>query len=165
MKASLLILSCLAITAGSPALAGASETALKQEPKSTTRYSPIAGSDASPGEKTKHYDPSALRRLDFRIVGKSCAVCLLGIQRRIKALDGTVRVAVMLKKPYGASIIYDSKQLTEQKLILNAKANEPLIKLTDIKDEAIDRVPLILVPPHANVPEPPSPNSNLLSTH
>jgi hypothetical protein len=165
MKASLIILSCLAITAGSPALAGASETALTQETKSTTRYSPIAGIDASPGEKIKHYDPSALRRLDFRIQGKSCAICLLGIQKRIKALDGAVRVAIMLKKPYGASVIYDSKQLTEQKLILTAKANEPLIKLVDVKDEAIDKVPLILVPPHANVPEPPSASSNLLSTH
>jgi hypothetical protein len=115
-------------------------------------------------EKPKHYDPTALHRLDFRIKGKSCAVCLLGIQRRINQLDGTVKVAVMLKKPYGASIIYDSKQLTEQKLLETTKANEPIIQLLDVKDEAIDKVPALLIPPHTNVPDFNS-NSALLPSH
>jgi hypothetical protein len=59
----------------------------------------------------------------------------------------------MLKKPYGTSIIYDSKQLTEQKLLDTAKANEPLIKLLEIKDEAIEKMPVILIPPHSNLDE------------
>lgn len=91
---------------------------------------------------------NALRRLDFRIQGKSCAVCLLGVQRRLKELSGTIKTAVLLKKPYGASVIYDANLVTREKLIDNAKLNEPLIKLLDINDRPVESVPLILIPPH-----------------
>ena len=98
-----------------------------------------------------HYNKNALRRLDFRIQGKSCAVCLMGIQRRIKNLAGALKVAVMLKKPYGASIIYDASQVDEQTLITTAKLNEPMVKLLDVSDNPIEKIPLVLIPPHSNM--------------
>ncbi|PWU02567.1 MAG: hypothetical protein C5B53_01490 [Candidatus Melainabacteria bacterium] len=151
MKASLLATICLIFFAGS---AGAGEDSKTTEPNggpAAKSNRPVAIIAAPEVEKPKPYNKNALHRLDFRIVGKSCAVCLLGIKRRINALDGTVKVAIMLKKPYGASIIYDSTKLNEEKLVDTAKANEPLIKLLDIKDEAIPKLPVILVPPHSNV--------------
>jgi len=116
-------------------------------------FRPVPRIEPDPLEKPKVYNKNALRRLDFRIKGKSCAVCLLGIKRRIDGLSGTVKVVVMLKKPYGASIIYDSKQINEQKLLDAAKANEPMITLLDLKDEAIAKVPEVFIPPHANISE------------
>lgn len=89
-----------------------------------------------------------LRRLDFFVQGKSCAVCLMGIQKRIKALNGTIKVAIMLKKPYGASVIYDSKKLGKEKLIEAIKRNEPKVSLLDVQDQAVEQSPFILIPPH-----------------
>lgn len=90
----------------------------------------------------------SLRRLDFRVVGKSCAVCLLGIQRKVKTVNGVVKTAVMLKRPYGAVILYDSKKTTPNELLDMAKKSEKDVKFEDIKDSAIPRVPLVLVPIH-----------------
>jgi hypothetical protein len=111
----------------------------------------VISTDTPTSEKEQHYNKNALRRLDFRIQGKSCAICLLGIQRRLKTLAGTIRVAVMLKKPYGASVIYDSSQVSEQTLLTTAKLNEPLIKLLDVNDAPIEKVPLVLIPPHVSM--------------
>jgi hypothetical protein len=99
---------------------------------------------------------NALHRLDFRILGTSCPVCLMGIQRRVKAIPGTIETAVMLKKPYGVSIIYDSKAVSGQKLLATVTLSEPRIKLLDIKDEPIDKVPLVLIPPHNETNSNPS---------
>lgn len=90
----------------------------------------------------------SLRRLDFRVVGKSCAVCLLGIQRKIKTIKGVVKMAVMLKPPYGAVVLYDGKKTAPHELLDTAKKGEKDVKFEDIKDVAINRVPLVLVPVH-----------------
>jgi copper chaperone CopZ len=110
--------------------------------------------EGAPPARSRHYNPNALRRLDFRIEGKSCPVCLLGVQNRVKAVEGAVQVAVMLKKPFGASVIYDGKQVDQQRILTAAKLTEPMIKLVDIQDEAIEKLPTVLIPPHSGMPAP-----------
>ena len=48
--------------------------------------------------KTANINFKALHRLDFIITGKSCAVCLLKIQKRLNETTGVVKVAVMLRR-------------------------------------------------------------------
>jgi hypothetical protein len=146
---------------------GASLAIDNKEPpllKGSFASTPMVLNEAQANEKeAQHYNKNALHRLDFRIQGKSCAICLMGIQRRIKAVTGALKVAVMLKKPYGASIIYDASQVTEQTLIDTAKLNEPLIKLLEVSDAPIEKIPLVLIPPHASMES--SSNSALLPIH
>jgi hypothetical protein len=93
----------------------------------------------------------SLHRLDFRVVGRSCAVCLLSIQRKIKAANGVCKVAVMLKKPYGAVVLYDSRKTAPQQLLDTAKKGERDTKFEDIRDAAINKVPLVLLPIYNSV--------------
>ena len=96
------------------------------------------------------YNANALHRLDFRVEGKSCAVCLHRMQERMKELNGTVRAEVMLKKPYGAVVIYDSSKVKTDKILDKCKEGLPEIKLLDVKDEAIKKIPIVLVPAAAS---------------
>jgi copper chaperone CopZ len=144
------LLCLVAIILSAKAAAAESTRQLDAQASSGTPNAALTASRLSSAKKK--YNPNALRRLDFRIVGKSCPVCLMGVQNRVRGLDGTVEVAVMLKKPYGASVIYDSKQVDEQKILTTAKLTEPLIKLEDIQDAAIEKLPVVLIPPHAGMP-------------
>jgi copper chaperone CopZ len=101
---------------------------------------------AQEGEKQAHYDKNALRRLDLRVVGKSCPVCLLGIERRVRSLPGVVKAAVMLKKPWCASVIYDSKRVQQAKIVQTITSYERNTSVSDIEDEPVAKVPLILIP-------------------
>jgi len=101
------------------------------------------------GPATSHYDKNSLHRLDLRILGKSCPVCLLGIQKKVNALPGVVKAAVMLKRPYGASFVYDCKQVDKGKIIATITSYEKATFVGDISDAAIAKAPLILVPPFA----------------
>lgn len=92
------------------------------------------------------YNAKALRRLDFRVVGKSCAVCLMGIQKKFKSMIGVVKAAVMLKKPYGAVVIYDSSKVSMQTLLDKAKTQDKEVKIEQPTDFAIQRVPTVLIP-------------------
>ena len=95
-----------------------------------------------------------LRRLDFLIKGKSCATCLLGIQKRVKAMPGVVKVAVMLKAPYGASIIYESAKIDQEKLLAAVKQGDPKIKPLEVNDCPIEKMPAALIPPHNKMAVP-----------
>jgi hypothetical protein len=106
-----------------------------------------------PAASVSHYDKNALHRLDLRIVGKSCPVCLLGIQKKVNALSGVVKAAVMLKKPYGVSIIYDAKQIQQAKILDAIKSYEKNTFVEGARDSAIARIPLVLIPPFANNPD------------
>ncbi len=88
-----------------------------------------------------------LRRLDFRIKGKSCAVCLIGIENRLKDAAGVLKVAVMLKNPYGASVIYDAKKTTEKNILRVAQNNDKSISLLAVKDTHLSKFPVVLIPP------------------
>jgi hypothetical protein len=47
-----------------------------------------------PTHKEMVKSTKALRRLDFRIKGRSCALCLLDMQKRMRRETGTVKTAV-----------------------------------------------------------------------
>ena len=96
--------------------------------------------------KPGSYNAKTLRRLDFTVQGKSCAVCLMGIQRKFKALPGVVKAAVMLKKPYGAVVIYDSSKINMQTLLNKAKQQDKDVKVVQPTDFAIPKIPTILIP-------------------
>jgi hypothetical protein len=98
--------------------------------------------------------PHELHRLDFRMAGKSCPVCLLSIQKKIKTLDGVQDAAVMLKRPYGVSVIYKMGNINSVEILNTIKEKEPTIKIFDIKDNKIDNVPVPLIPPFMPVVEP-----------
>ncbi len=97
-------------------------------------------------EEIPAYNARALHRVDFRVTGKSCAICLHKIQQRMKGLPGTVKAAVMLRPPYGAVVIYDASKLSLEKILQSATENEPAVKLVDVKDIAIKKLPIVLVP-------------------
>jgi copper chaperone CopZ len=98
------------------------------------------------------YNHNALHRVDFRVTGKSCAVCLHKIQERMKGLPGAVEAAVMLKKPYGAVVIYDSSKLNLKAILDIAVKGEPEVKIVDVKDESIKKLPVVLIPAYSQVP-------------
>lgn len=100
----------------------------------------------SQSAKPISFNPKALRRMDFRVVGKSCAVCLMGIQRTVREKAGVVKVAVMLKKPYGAVIIYDGSKVTKDQLLKYSTSTDKDVKIESVTDFAIPKVPTILIP-------------------
>ncbi|MCC7528835.1 MAG: hypothetical protein IT342_09950 [Candidatus Melainabacteria bacterium] len=105
--------------------------------------------------KPSTYNANSLRRLDFRVVGKSCAVCLMGIQRKFKAMPGVVKAAVMLKKPYGAAVIYDSSKVTKEELLKKASEQDKDVKVEQPADSAIKKIPIIFIPLYG-IPKSPS---------
>lgn len=125
-----------------PHLCAKAQTATKETSK-PGKPSMIQTSDAA---KPASYNPKGLHRLDFRVVGKSCAVCLMGIQRKVKAIPGVVKVAVMLRKPYGAVIVYDSTKVSKDKLMETAKSQDKDVRIEQSVDNAIPKVPNILIP-------------------
>ncbi|MDR3613446.1 MAG: hypothetical protein P4L53_07760 [Candidatus Obscuribacterales bacterium] len=98
------------------------------------------------------YNHNALHRVDFRVTGKNCAVCLHKIQERMKGLPGAIEAAVMLKKPYGAVVIYDSSKLNLKAILDIAVKGEPEVKIVDVKDESIKKLPVVLIPAYSQVP-------------
>ncbi len=93
----------------------------------------------------------ALRRFDFRIVGKTCAVCLLGIQKRLRKTPGVAKVAVMIKKPYGGVAIYDSSKINKDTLVNKIKEGEKEVKIEEPADSQVDRIPPVLIPKYHNL--------------
>lgn len=98
-------------------------------------------------DKLKKLDTKALRRLDFRIEGSSCAACLGRIRKRMQALDGVAKVAIAIKKPYGAAVIYDSTTLDKNKIMKEGlNGEQEKVKFLDASDEKIADLPLVLWP-------------------
>lgn len=137
--ASAVVIAGLALAIGSSVQA---ENASKPETK-PGKPSMIQTSEAA---KPASYNAKALRRLDFRVVGKSCAVCLMKIQRTTKTLPGVVKVAVMLRKPYGGVIVYDSSKVSKNKLLETVLAQDKDVRVEQQIDNAISKVPSILIP-------------------
>jgi copper chaperone CopZ len=106
--------------------------------------------------------PSELRRLDFRIEGKSCPVCLLAIQTKLKSLNGVQDAAVMLKRPYGTSVIYRADKASADYILMMLKAKDAAIKVSDVSDNKIDNMPIPLIPPFMPDVEPAKPNPDSL---
>jgi copper chaperone CopZ len=91
--------------------------------------------------------PSALHRLDFRIEGKGCAACLLSIQRKLNSLPGVKEAVVMLKRPFGTSVIYQTTQIKKEEILAIVQNKEPNIKIVEVSDSSIAKVPSPMIPP------------------
>jgi hypothetical protein len=100
------------------------------------------------GQSAKNYSKDFLHRLDFTVVGTGCAICLMGIQTKLKSKAGVVKAAVMLKPPYGASVVYDSKQITKDAIVDIANHQKKNVHVDSINDAAITKIPIVLIPPH-----------------
>jgi len=97
--------------------------------------------------KSKKFDSNSLHRLDFHVANKTCGVCLLNIQKKTRALPAVVNAALEIKRPFCASVIYDSKQISQKELIEKVKTFEKDLLLDNIQDKAIAKQPLVLIPP------------------
>ena len=98
--------------------------------------------------KGKKFDSNSLHRLDFHVANKTCGVCLLNIQKRTRDLPAVVNAALEIKRPFCASVIYDSKQISQKELLEKVKTFEKDLLLDMIQDKAIAKQPLVLIPPH-----------------
>jgi copper chaperone CopZ len=139
IAASAIFVTLVSLIASAPTHA---ETAAAQATKAG-KPSMIQTSDAA---KPASYNANSLHRLDFRVVGKSCAVCLMKIQRQVKILPGAVKVAVMLRKPYGGVVVYDSSKISKDKLMQTILAQDKDVRIEQIVDTSINKVPTVLIP-------------------
>ncbi len=92
-----------------------------------------------------------LHRLDFRLEGKSCATCLLSVQRKLNNLPGVKEAVVMLKRPYGVSVIYAVGETNPDEILAIVKNKEPNIKVLEMNDSHVGKMPAILIPPFVPV--------------
>jgi copper chaperone CopZ len=123
------------------------------EAKETSKYvlNPNNQALVDPDEsvlKAKKFDPKSLHRLDFHVANKTCGVCLLNIQKKTRAIPAVVNAAVEIKRPFCASVIYDTKQTNEKELLEEVRSFEKDLLLDMIQDKAIAKQPLVLIPPH-----------------
>ncbi len=142
LKAGKTVFACLIVAFSCALLDARAETTTAQATK-PGKPSMIQTSEPA---KPSSYNAKALRRLDFRVVGKSCAVCLMGIQSKFKSMIGVVKAAVMLKKPYGAVVIYDSSKVNMQTLLAKARTQDKEVKIEQPTDFPIQKIPTILIP-------------------
>ncbi|HEY9677975.1 MAG TPA: hypothetical protein V6C76_08190 [Drouetiella sp.] len=101
---------------------------------------------STPSTATPSYNAKALHRLDFRVKGKSCAVCLLNIQKHVGTVPGAIKAAVQLQPPYAAVVLFDSSKTNSKTLLNVAKEGYPEVSFEAIEDKPIDKLPLVLVP-------------------
>ncbi len=98
-------------------------------------------------KRRKELDMTQLHRLDWRVEGSGCAACLGRVRKRIEKLKGIYEVAVAIKEPYGAVVIYDASKLNQDQ-ILKAGLKDETIKVffKDVTDLKITDPPMILIP-------------------
>lgn len=88
-----------------------------------------------------------LRRLDFGVEGTKCGICLGRVRKRMKKVPGVIDTAVLIKKPFGGCALYDgSKASADEILKAGLKGEKVKIKIVNVHDRAISKMPLILVP-------------------
>lgn len=88
-----------------------------------------------------------LRRVDFGVQGSTCASCLGRVRKRMKKVPGVINSAVLIKKPFGACALYDGSKVKVDKILKAALEGEKVkVKITDVNDRAITKMPFILVP-------------------
>ncbi|MCA9806198.1 MAG: cation transporter, partial [Cyanobacteria bacterium HKST-UBA02] len=107
---------------------------------------PMVMSESKSEKAIAKVDPKNLTRLDFRVEGSSCASCLGRIRKRIMKEKGVVECAIAVKKPFGCAVIYDSSKTNRNEILEKGKGDEKDVKILDITEEHIDKMPFILVP-------------------
>lgn len=130
---------------------GDARTEAKSDSKSTTsktdaKSDPMVMSESKSEKAIAKVDPKNLTRLDFRVEGSSCASCLGRIRKRIMKEKGVVECAIAVKKPFGCAVIYDSSKTNRNEILEKGKGDEKDVKILDITEEHIDKMPFILVP-------------------
>ena len=130
------------------ASAAAPTLAVKQKPAFPPDVMVPSGIHASSLDKT------ALHRLDFVVKGSSCPTCLLKCQKRIEKTKGVAQAAIMLNRPYGAVCIYDATKTNKDAILLAAKGDARELSFDMVEDEAIAKIPIVLVPHHSNEASP-----------
>lgn len=124
-----------------------SVTAAEETQSGGTPSPPMGFSSTATDQKLKGLDMKALRRLDCRVEGSSCAACLGRIRKRLDKEKGVAMVAVAIKRPYGLAVIYDSTKTDKDKLLAaGLKGEASQATFHDAVDEKIDKVPFILWP-------------------
>lgn len=114
---------------------------------------PLQAAESSASKTTAvphaNLNMNALHRLDFVVTGTSCPACLLKMQKRIDIAAGVAKAAVMLRKPYGGVVIYDSTKTGKDKVFTVLKGDEKKVDFQKVEDAPIDKMPIILVPHHS----------------
>lgn len=90
---------------------------------------------------------NALTRLDFRVEGASCAICLGRIRKRIEKAKGIAKVAVAIQKPYGVAVIFDNSKTKKEKIFeAGLKGETEKVRFLDDQEEKLEKMPFILIP-------------------
>jgi copper chaperone CopZ len=148
----LLFVTVICVTGISIVQANAAPTAASVKSKTGTTVTKTGSNilSTTTESKTASYNAKALHRLDFKVVGKSCAVCLLNIQKRVSTVPGAIKAAVQLQSPYAAVILFDSSKTSQKILLDKAKEGLPEVKFEAIEDTPIEKLPGVLVPKIGN---------------
>lgn len=108
---------------------------------------PLMYTGESKPEALAKLNLSALKRLDFRVEGASCAICLGRIRKRLETSKGIAKVAVAIQKPYGVAVIFDSTKTEKEKIFqAGLKGEKEKVLFLDEQEEKLDKMPFILIP-------------------
>jgi hypothetical protein len=110
-------------------------------------YSSIA-QQPSLGEE-KHHQAGAsakqqLHRVDFRVVGSSCVVCLRRVGKELRDSKGVLKADVSIFKPYWGIAVYDASQTNFA--ALEESIRKEKVRLEDVEDKPISELPALLLP-------------------
>ncbi|MBU6454344.1 MAG: hypothetical protein KGS72_21380 [Cyanobacteria bacterium REEB67] len=94
---------------------------------------------------TKITEPKkSLQRVDWQVVGSSCATCLIRLEKKLRATAGVVKVVVSIYKPFNAALIYDRDQVSWTKI--KAVMDSEKVGVANLKEAGISDLPLVLEP-------------------
>lgn len=97
---------------------------------------PAIGAEAS--------QKQALHRVDFKVEGASCVMCLRRIAQTFRKDKGVLKADVSVFRPYWSIVIYDANQTNMQKLTDSIKQEH--VRLTALEDKSIAKMPEIIIP-------------------
>ncbi len=60
----------------------------------------------------------------------------------------------MLNRPYGAVCIYDATKTNKDAILVAAKGDAKELSFDMVEDQAIAKIPIVLVPHHSNEASP-----------
>lgn len=109
---------------------------------------------AAYADRAKSGKKVELARADFRIVGTSCADCLMTAERLLSRSSGVKKARVMLVPPYVASVIFNARKTSVAKLVRKLEKRDFQIK--DLESRQLERIPEEFKPEHSSLKTAPS---------
>jgi copper chaperone CopZ len=91
----------------------------------------------------------SLHRVDFRVEGATCVVCIRRVAKALQDQKGVLKADVSIYKPHWALVIYNSKETNFDKLADLVKVKEN-VRIVDIEDKAISSMPVLILPRTVN---------------